>query len=60
MNGGADRQVSPSHAMNLARLLEGLHKPYHVHVFGGDGHVISDHRVERDRMAAEWFRKHVK
>jgi dipeptidyl aminopeptidase/acylaminoacyl peptidase len=59
MHGAADRQVNPAHTFNLAAKLEEARKEYDVHLFGGDNHVISAHRVDRDRLALLWFGKHM-
>ena len=60
MHGGGDRQVSPLHTLKLASRLEELGKPYGVVLFAGDNHLISDNRLERDRQAILWFRKHLR
>jgi len=31
-----------------------------LHIFAGDNHIISMHRVERDRQAVLWFKEHAK
>lgn len=59
MHGGADRDVSPAHSISLASRLHQLGKIYERHVFANDGHVLSDHRLERDELAAGWFRRFV-
>ena len=60
MHGGADRQVSPAQTLSLATRLEALKKKYGLHIFAGDNHIVSTHRVERDRQAVLWFKEHAK
>lgn len=55
MHGGADTDVNPSQTLALASALQALGKPYELRVFADDNHVLTAHRVERDRMAVEWF-----
>jgi len=58
-HGGADGDVSPTHALELALRLQALDRPYELHVRAGAGHVLAEWREERDRLAAEWFRRHL-
>jgi len=60
MQGGADPQVNPTHSLKLASRLQELGRPYGLIVFEGDGHRLSKNRIERDRQAAQWFRRHLK
>ena len=60
MHGGADRQVSPLQSLSLAIRLEELGKGYGLLIFAGDNHVLSENRLERDRQAVLWFKKHLK
>jgi dipeptidyl aminopeptidase/acylaminoacyl peptidase len=55
MNGGADADVSPSHALALATALEALHKPYELKIFYGEKHTLAGGAVERDADVAHWF-----
>lgn len=57
MHGGADTDVNPSQTLALASALQELGKPYELHVFADDNHVLTAHRVERDRMAVAWFNR---
>jgi dipeptidyl aminopeptidase/acylaminoacyl peptidase len=57
MNGGADGQVSPLHAIRLAAALEKLHKPYELKIFYGEKHIAADRARERDEDVARWFRR---
>ena len=59
MHGGGDRQVNPTHTLNLATRLDALGKDYQVHIFGRDDHLISRHRAERDQQVITWFKKHL-
>lgn len=58
LHGGADPQVSPVHALNLARALTELKSPYSLMIFANDNHNVHVNREKRDRMTAEWFRQH--
>jgi dipeptidyl aminopeptidase/acylaminoacyl peptidase len=57
MNGGADADVSPLHALRLGVALERLHKPYELKIFYGDNHVLPARAAERDDDAMGWFRR---
>jgi dipeptidyl aminopeptidase/acylaminoacyl peptidase len=57
MNGGADGQVSPLHAIELASALQKLGKRYELKVFYGDNHMLSARARERDEDAVRWFRR---
>jgi dipeptidyl aminopeptidase/acylaminoacyl peptidase len=57
MHGGADPQVSPLHAIELAAALQRLGKPYELKVFYGENHIITGRRVERDAEAIRWFKR---
>ena len=57
MNGGADSQVSPLNAIQLASALEQLDKPYELKIFYGEEHVSPARARERDEDAIEWFRR---
>ena len=60
MHGGADGSVDPSHARALAEGLRRAGAEFELAVFDGDNHVLRAHQEERDRRAAEWFRRHMK
>jgi dipeptidyl aminopeptidase/acylaminoacyl peptidase len=57
MNGGADSQVSPLHALRLATALQNLGKNYELKIFFGANHSIVSRAEERDEEAARWFRR---
>lgn len=57
MNGGADSQVSPLHAIELASALEKLGKPYELKIFYGENHILTGRAQERDEEAVSWFRR---
>lgn len=57
MNGGADPQVSPLHALQLATALHKLGKPYELKIFHGERHGIGGRAPERDEDAVRWFRR---
>jgi dipeptidyl aminopeptidase/acylaminoacyl peptidase len=57
MNGGADRDVSPSNAITLADALQKLGKRYELKIFYGEEHVLGGRAAERDADAIAWFRR---
>lgn len=59
MHGGADRTVSPSHAINLASLLQHAGRSYELLVMAGGRHGLQPFQVERDEYAMRWFRRHL-
>ena len=59
MHGGADDEVSPSHAIALAARLQELGSPYELVIRAGANHVLTQWRKERDAHAVEWFRRHM-
>ncbi len=58
LHGGADGQLSPSHSLELARLLQERRRAYELHVFAGEGHVIGKRSRERDGAVLAWFARH--
>jgi dipeptidyl aminopeptidase/acylaminoacyl peptidase len=60
MHGGQDRDVNPSHSLNLAQRLQQSGKTYELVIYAGDNHHLRANQVERDRRAADWFKKHLK
>jgi len=59
MHGGADGNVSPSHALALAAKLQELGKPYQLIIRAGGDHHLGGWLAERDAQAVEWFRRHM-
>ena len=57
MNGGADSQVSPLQAIQLASALEKLRKRYELKIFYGEEHISPGRARERDEDAVRWFRR---
>ena len=57
MHGGRDTSVAPQNALAMAGALAQAGKPYELHVFYDEGHVISGRAVERDADAVAWFRR---
>jgi dipeptidyl aminopeptidase/acylaminoacyl peptidase len=57
MNGGADSDVSPLQAMELASALEKLGKQYELKIFYGEKHVLTGRAQERDAETVRWFRR---
>jgi dipeptidyl aminopeptidase/acylaminoacyl peptidase len=58
LHGGDDPQVSPRQSLDLALRLEELGRPYEVHIYAGEGHVLSGRAEQRDRQVADWFLAH--
>ncbi len=56
MNGGADTQVSPVHAIQLGSALQKLGKRYELKIFYGENHIPTARAPERDEEAIRWFR----
>jgi dipeptidyl aminopeptidase/acylaminoacyl peptidase len=57
MNGGADSQVSPLHAIQLASALQKLRKRYELKIFYGEEHISTGRARERYEDAVRWFRR---
>ena len=58
MHGSADGSVPPTQTLRLATELARADRDFGLIVFEGDGHTLFGHRVERDRAAAAFFRRH--
>lgn len=58
MHGGADESVSPLETLQLATELQKLGAEYGLRIYGGDNHVLTRHRIERDRTIVGWFDAH--
>lgn len=58
MHGGADESVSPSETLRLATELQKLGTEYGLRIYGGDNHVLTRHRFERDQAIVDWFNAH--
>jgi dipeptidyl aminopeptidase/acylaminoacyl peptidase len=60
MNGQADPQVVPGHALNLAGRLSELGKEYQLIILQGGNHILSGiHTEKRDREVVDWFKKYI-
>lgn len=60
MNGQADTQVKPYHALNLAKKLSELGKVYQLVILEGGNHRLSGKQAdERDRQIIQWFTKYL-
>ena len=57
MNGSDDGSVSPTNALDLARELGRLGKPYELKIFHGEKHVLAGRAAERDADAVRWFKR---
>jgi dipeptidyl aminopeptidase/acylaminoacyl peptidase len=60
LNGQADPQVKPYHALNLAQRLAELKKPFQLVILEGGNHNLTWRSAEeRDRQILEWCRKYL-
>lgn len=60
MNGQADPQVVPDHALNMAAELTGLGKEYELIIMEGGNHILSGkHTERRDQEVLKWFKKYL-
>ncbi len=59
MHGADDQDLSVRQTLVMAERLASMKHPHEVHVFAGDGHSLKANAAERDRRAAEWFRRHL-
>ena len=59
MHGFNDSSVSPSHALQLAAILQRIGKPYELVIVAGARHVMGPFETERDERAIRWFRRHL-
>jgi dipeptidyl aminopeptidase/acylaminoacyl peptidase len=59
MHGGNDREVPVSHALELAVAVSGAVRELGVVVFPGGSHTLNEVRTERDRLAVDFFRRHL-
>lgn len=60
MNGQADPQVVPRHALNMAAELSGLGKEYELIIMEGGNHILSGkHTERRDQEVLRWFKKYL-
>jgi dipeptidyl aminopeptidase/acylaminoacyl peptidase len=57
MNGGADTDVPPLHALQLASALNRLSKPFELKIFHGERHIPTARAAERDEEVMRWFRR---
>ena len=57
MNGAADEDVPPRHAIRLAAALADLGTPYELKIFFGEAHLPTMRAAERDADAMRWFRR---
>ena len=59
LHGGADVQVNPLDAIELAGKLESSSHPYSLHVIKGANHMLSNCIHERDSIIKDWFDTHL-
>jgi dipeptidyl aminopeptidase/acylaminoacyl peptidase len=60
MNGQADPQVVPEHALNMAAKLSEFGKAYQLVILEGGNHILSgNHTERRDREVVSWFKKYL-
>jgi dipeptidyl aminopeptidase/acylaminoacyl peptidase len=60
MHGGKDGSVDPQQTLDFAKALQKLNKPYELHIYGGDNHVLATNQKDRDARVAAWFKKFLK
>jgi dipeptidyl aminopeptidase/acylaminoacyl peptidase len=61
LNGQADPQVKPYHALNLAKSLSEKGKVFQLVILEAGNHILSGtHTDERDRLVIEWFKKYLR
>lgn len=58
MHGGNDRSMPVTQSLALADRLQELEKPYDLHIFAYEDHMISGRAIERDALATAWYEKH--
>ncbi len=59
MHGAKDREVPVAHTLRLAAELAKAGKDFGVIVVPGANHTLFQHRLERDRHAVQFFRRHL-
>ena len=60
MNGQADPQVVPTHALKMAQKLAELGKVYELIIMEGGNHILSGENTERrDKEVIRWFKKYI-
>lgn len=59
MHGGRDREVRPTHSLDLANELQRIGRPYELRIFSGANHTLQPFEAERDEHAIRWFRRHL-
>lgn len=58
MNGQADPQVAPAHALQMADKLAALNKDFQLIILQQGNHILSGpHTERRDREVIDWFKK---
>ena len=60
IHGGADQQVNPLDAIELAQSLERTSHPYSLYVIHEGNHMLTNKHLERDAIIKAWFDKHTK
>ena len=58
MHGGNDQSMPVTQSLALAARLQDAGKKYELHIFGYENHAISTGAVERDAIAAAWYKRH--
>ena len=59
MHGGEDKDVSPTHSIQLADKLQRNGQPYELLIVSGANHTLQPFEAERDEHAIRWFRRHL-
>jgi dipeptidyl aminopeptidase/acylaminoacyl peptidase len=58
MHGGNDQSMPVTQSLALAARLQDAGKKYELHIFGYENHAISTGAVQRDAIAAAWYKRH--
>ena len=58
IHGAEDGAVPATHAIDLARKLSELDKPFQLLVVEGEGHTIGGRPADRDAWVTDWFARH--
>jgi dipeptidyl aminopeptidase/acylaminoacyl peptidase len=60
LHGTADWRADPRNSFEVAEALQARGRPYALHVFDNDVHGLTWNWRERDRLAIDWFRSHMR
>jgi dipeptidyl aminopeptidase/acylaminoacyl peptidase len=60
VHGKKDNRAPVEGAIELAKRLKALNKPYKMVLYPDSGHNLSEHRPELKKEVYEWFKDHLK